>query len=194
MVRMLFRSTRSAVAVCKQEATFIRMAFWYQLALNFRVVQPSRASVDWDKLQWRWTVTFREPSGIPIFYVYSAEQMWLYYSGAIMLVRKPLNPCKTLGVVCTRHTGLYITAISMKSLKRVQHYVPMRLNLPDKDIYGKFKISAERSVGHSIVRANYQAPYDLVEASVVLGRYAEAIDAYDRAIEWCWTLRNTLTR
>lgn len=181
-----FREYETQLLRFKQEAIVYQMQPWHQLALNLQggATEPSRligTIFNEDKLL---PFFIQNRLGIPIFYTYAARAMWLYYSGDYAGSLQAAKLAKPLEESAPATPG-FANRYFYESLAYLGLCANASKSARQRYLRQITQNQRQAKRWAQYCPANYQHRYDLVEAERlgVLGRYAEAVDAYDRAIE-----------
>ena len=170
----------------KQEMTVYSMQPWHQLVLNLQglAIDPTGLTgTAFDEAE-RLPFFITNRLGIPLYYTYIAKTIWLYhagdYAGSLQAAQlaEPHHESSPVTTPYANHNFYYSLAClalcSSASRSTQRHYLRQVA-----------KKQSQTKRWAKKCPENYQHRHDLVEAERlrVLGKYAEAIDYYDRAIQ-----------
>jgi predicted ATPase/serine phosphatase RsbU (regulator of sigma subunit)/tRNA A-37 threonylcarbamoyl transferase component Bud32 len=186
-VKTAFQEYENLIQQFKQEVIVYQMRPWHQLILNLQNERTNES----DDLN---GAIFNEAEmlpifeknclGIPTFYTYIAKAIWLYHCGkyaASLEAARLAEPLQETAPVTTAYANWYF----YRSLACLA--LCSTTSKPNQPIYLKQVAKNQRKAKQWALccPANYQHRYHLVEAERlrVLGKTAEAMQYYDRAIQ-----------
>jgi len=181
-----FEDYQNQILQFNQEGIAHQMQPWYQLVLNLQgqALEPSRligTAFNEDEML---PILIQNKSGIAHFYVYIAKAIWLYFVGDYVGSLEAAKLAKPLEEAAPATPGYAIRYFyeSLACLAACDHATTARKKQYLRQV-AKNQRRAKRWAGYC--PANYQHRYELVEAerSRILGRTADAMMLYDRAIQ-----------
>jgi predicted ATPase/serine phosphatase RsbU (regulator of sigma subunit)/tRNA A-37 threonylcarbamoyl transferase component Bud32 len=169
----------------KQEAIVYQTQPWHQLVLNLQgdAAVPDRLIGSVFNEDEMLPIFIENRLGIPTFYTYIARSIWLYYAGDYMGAfqsAKLAEPLQESAPVTPAYANrFFYSSLACLALCSTRSKAAQRKYLRQ---VAKHQRKAKRWA--KFCPENYQHRYDLVEAERlrIQGKYAEAVEYYDRAI------------
>jgi len=186
VVAAAFQEYRTQILRFKQEAIAYQMQPWHQLALHLQgeATDPTRLIGTAYNEDVMLPALLENRLGIPIFYTYIARAIWLYYAGDYAGSLQAARLAKPLEESAPATPG-YANRYFYESLACLA--LCSTATAADRRKYLRWVSRNQRKAKYWAQHCpeNYQHRYYLVEAERfrVKGKYAEAVDFYDRAIE-----------
>ena len=186
-----YQQYRTQLVRFKQEMTVYSMQPWQQLVLNLQGLgtDPTRLTgTAFDEDQ-RLPLFVTNRLGIPLYYTYIAKAIWLYHAGdyaGSLQAAKLAEPHQESSPVTTPYANQnFYYSLACLALCSPADRSPVSRSTQRNYLRQVAKKQRQTKRWAKKCPENYQHRSDLVEAERlrVLGKYAAAIDYYDRAIQ-----------